>query len=245
MKTYISKSVVAALALGFLQACTDTGGTGASAADPYEATNRKVHNFNKAADRTVIGPVSEVYGKAVPGEVRASVSNGVSNLELPGDFINHVLQGDIQDAGETFFRFALNSTLGLGGLRDPAGDAGLYHRETNFGETLAIWGVREGAYLELPLAGPSSERDVVGKIVDFGIDPVQYIVPSDVNNYLLGATVLDVANNRYEYRALVNTLLYESADSYSALRLSYLQNLARKTNGGITEDDLEDPYADQ
>ena len=224
MTKILLKFISSAIALSLLAACNDTDGTGANASDPYESVNRTVHNFNKTADRVVLRPVSETYGKVVPSEVRASVSNGAKNLELPSDFINHVLQGDINDAGETFFRFALNSTLGLAGLRDPAGDAGLYQRETSFGETLAVWGVREGAYLELPLAGPSSERDVVGRVVDFGTNPVRYVVPADVSNYLLVANGLRLVDDRYEFRGVINSLLYESADSYSALRLAYLQS---------------------
>ncbi len=237
------RTVVSAGALVLMSACTDTGGTGVAASDPYEAGNRRVHAFNKAVDRSVVRPVANAYGEAVHEEIRTSLSNGVSNLDLPVVFINHVLQGDIDDAGRTFFRFGLNSTFGLAGLRDPASDAGLYLRDTGFGETLAAWGVREGAYLELPVVGPSSERDAAGRLVDFAINPVRYVFDARTGRYLTAANVLRI-NERYEYRDLIDTILYQSADSYLAARIAYLQNKAARVHDGVDEDNLVDPNAD-
>jgi phospholipid-binding lipoprotein MlaA len=226
-----------------LSACTDTGGTGVNAADPYEGINRKVHNFNKATDRYVLRPVSQAYGTVVPGEIRTSLHNGVKNLDAPGDFVNHVLQGDVDDAAVTFFRFGMNSTFGLAGLRDPATDAGLFARETDFGETMAVWGVREGAYIELPFIGPSTERDTAGRVVDYGINPIRYIFDPLTERWLAAANVFRI-NDRYEYRNLLDAILYESADSYTAARIAYLQNQALKGDGEVSEEMLVDPNAD-
>ena len=228
-----------------LSACTDTTGVGQSAADPYESQNRAIHAFNKSADRNVLKPASTAYAVVVPSPVRKGLSNGVSNLGQPVKFVNHVAQGDFDDAARTFLRFAVNSTFGLGGLLDPAADGGLYDRPTDFGETLAVWGVREGAYLELPLLGPSSERDLAGKVVDFAINPVRNFVEAPESNYILAAQVLSVLQARHEYADIIDALLYESTDSYSAARIAYLQNKARAVGGqSVTEDNLEDPYAD-
>lgn len=226
-----------------LAACTDTGGTGVAASDPYENINRKVHAFNKAVDANLVGPVAEVYGETVHEEIRQSLHNGARNLDQPSVFVNHILQGDIDDAARTFFRFSLNSTFGLAGLRDPASDAGLYARDTGFGETLAAWGIREGAYLELPLLGPSSERDAAGRVVDYVINPIQYVVSPDTRRIIVASNVFRI-NDRYEYRDLINAVYYQSADSYMAARIAYLQNKALKVNDGIDEDNLVDPNAD-
>ncbi len=228
---------------GLLGACTDTGGTGVSARDPYEAQNRAVHEFNRSLDKNVLRPVSQGYGKTVPEPVRESVSNAVSNLELPGVFINHILQGDGEDAAETFVRFAMNSSFGLAGLRDPAADAGVFARDTDFGETMGVWGVRQGAYVELPFFGASSERDFAGRIVDYAIDPVSNLLESPAAEYRAAGTVVDIVNQRYEFTGVIDTLLYESADSYTAQRIAYLQNKSQSISGGVTEEDLEDPYA--
>lgn len=235
-KSHLAIAVLAATAL---TACTDTSVT----EDPYEETNRSIHAFNKSLDRNVLKPGSEAYAAAVPRPVRRGVSNGVSNLGEPVNFINHTLQGDIESAGSTFFRFAINTVFGFGGLLDPAGDAGLYERESDFGETLAVWGVRPGAYLELPVLGPSTERDAFGKAVDFAVNPLNYIIESETGNYLLAARAVNVLETRHEYARIVETLLYESADSYSAARIAYLQNRARNVADGIATEDLEDPFA--
>lgn len=243
-----SKHPLSALVLSgilLLGACTDTGGVGQSAADPYESQNRAVHAFNKSVDKNLLKPASEAFGAVVPSPVRTGLGNGVSNLGQPVQFVNHVLQGDIDDAARTFLRFAVNTTFGLGGLLDPATDGGLYNRPTDFGETLAAWGVREGAYIELLILGPSSERDLAGKIVNLAINPVNHLVDEPESYYILGAKALDVINTRHEYADLIDALLYESADSYAAARIAYLQNKARAVQGeSAVEDDLEDPYAD-
>jgi phospholipid-binding lipoprotein MlaA len=220
--------------------CTDSD---RAASDPYEAANRQVHAFNKAADRAVLRPVATAYGEVVPGPARQGITNLASNLSLPGSALNHALQGDASDATGTILRFGMNTLFGFGGLLDPAADAGLYARDTDFGETLARWGVREGAYVELPLLGPSSERDLAGRIVDAVIDPVGNALSGDAATANAALQVTNVVGLRYELRAIVDALLYESADSYAAQRIAYLQNKAAGISGGTSSDDLEDPYA--
>lgn len=235
---------LAAAALAVAVAACSNVGDGADVADPYEGFNRRVHGFNKNADTVILKPVSAIYGTVVPRPMRRGVDNVVNNLSLPGKLVNHVLQGDMRDAGETFARFGMNTVFGLGGVLDPAADAGLYERDTDFGETLARWGVRQGAYIELPVFGPSSERDLAGRIVDFAIDPVSNVLPADALELRRAGEVANLVNQRHELRGVVEALLYESADSYTALRIAYLQNKSRRLGGGLSEDDLEDPYAD-
>lgn len=211
--------------------------------DPFESTNRAVHDFNKLVDGLVVGPVSEVYGTFVPEDIQTLVENAARNLGEPNAFVNHVLQGDGDDAGATLLRFVVNSTIGVAGLGDPAAEMGVFQRTTDFGETLAVWGVNEGAYIELPILGASTVRDTVGVVVDLAIDPLNYIVTEEQAYYLLALRGVNLIGKRHTYDDLISVLLYESADSYAAQRLSYMQNKRHAVSGGTTIEDLEDPYA--
>ncbi len=130
--------------------------------DPYEAQNRSVHAFNKGLDRNLVRPVSKGYAAVIPPEIRESVTNFANNLSEPGDAINSLLQGDLAGAGIATTRFAMNSTLGLFGFFDPSTELNIEDHDTDFGETLAVWGVGEGAYIEMPIFGPSTQRDAIG-----------------------------------------------------------------------------------
>ena len=212
--------------------------------DPLESTNRAIHEFNVTVDQLVVGPVANVYGSVVPEEIRTVVENAARNLGEPNAFVNHVLQGDGDAAGTTLLRFVLNSTAGIAGIADPAADMGLFEKPTDFGETLGVWGVPEGAYIELPILGPSTVRDSVGIAVDLAIDPMNYVITREQAYYLLALKGVNLIGKRNTYDDLISLLLYESADSYAAQRLSYMQNKRYVVSGGETEiDDLEDPYA--
>ncbi|WP_157966238.1 MlaA family lipoprotein [Oceanibium sediminis] len=234
---------------GLLVVVTGCAGPQTSALDvddPWEERNRKVHAFNKALDRSVVKPLSDGYVAAVPSPVRTGVSNGVNNLGQPAAFINHLLQGDIDDAGASFARFGMNTVFGLGGLLDPATDAGVFDRPTDFGETLAVWGVASGPYVERPVLGPSTVRDSFGRIVEFVADPANNLVRSvdpDITGYVIAARVGNVLQVRNDLDRVINALYYESADSYTAARIAYLQNRSRAVNDGVADIDLEDPNA--
>ena len=134
--------------------------------------------------------------------------------------VNDLLQGNVEDAGHNFFRFMMNTTFGLFGLLDPATDMGLEERETGFGETLHVWGAAEGAYVELPLFGPSTERDAVGQFVDVLTNPIGFL--GDNGTEAAAASAFpSVLDSRYEFSDSVDAILYESADSYAQLRLFY------------------------
>lgn len=135
-------------------------------ADPWEGFNRRMYYFNAKADKYVLLPVVAGYKKVTPDFIETGISNFFNNLgEIP-TFINSLLQLKIAVAGETFGRFALNSTVGLAGLFDVATPAGLVEQNEDFGQTLGYWGVDTGPYLVLPLLGPSSLRDATGLVFD-------------------------------------------------------------------------------
>lgn len=240
------RSVLFGVALFGLAGCaatSQTSGAEDGIFDPFESTNRQIHAFNKAVDTTVLQPASRIYA-IVPEDLRAMLDNGVTNLTEPRNFVNHVLQGDPESAGVNLLRFVLNTTVGIAGLGDPAAEIGVFERSTDFGETLGVWGLPEGPYIELPLLGPSSVRNTAGMVVDLAIDPLNYIVTEEQAYYLFALRGLSLVGERLEYADLVNSLLYESADSYAAQRLAYLQNKRRAVAGETVIEDLDDPFAE-
>ncbi|MEO1460357.1 MAG: VacJ family lipoprotein, partial [Pseudomonadota bacterium] len=219
--------VAGAVALLTLGACASTDpGEGFAAMDPYENTNRVFHDFNVGADRYVLRPAAKGYDAAVPDTAQLLIGNGISHLDLPVDLANYVLQGEVQAALRVLGRFTLNTTLGAGGLLDPATEFGLPREETDFGITLGKWGVASGPYLVLPLLGPSSPRDAAGFAVDIAFSPTTYTGFADssvLNAFSLPLAVVERVDDRARNADLIDEVLYESPDSYVTLRSIYLQ----------------------
>jgi len=217
---------------------------GAVADDPFERLNRSSHAFNKGLDRNILSPLSKTYTDVVPDPVEDSVSNFARNLSLPGKVVNNALQLDLSSAARNSARFALNSTVGLVGLFDPSQKIGLVEKSTDFGQTLQGWGVAEGAYLELPLFGPSNMRDGLARFVDMlFLDPAGQILKPPASQYRSASTVGALLQTRQIYGAQIDEVLYGSADSYAQSRLVYLQS-RRFELRDIVSDDYIDPYAE-
>ncbi|MFB9221411.1 VacJ family lipoprotein [Paracoccus cavernae] len=235
-----------------LSACSGAPGPDAIN-DPYEGMNRRFHAFNAGLDSNVVKPVTSGFGSEKPAKspddkpgigslALQGVGNFGSNLSLPGKVVNHLLQGKPEPAIKNTFRFFVNTTLGLGGFLDPAtADFALPENDTDFGETLAVWGVPEGAYLELPLIGPSTERDAFGKMVDLGIDPMRQWLNRDEYLIDLGARAASKVGQRARFGDTVDSVLYGSADSYAQTRLIYLQHRRHELG---EEGEAIDPYAE-
>ena len=219
---------------------------GAEFSDPYEQANRKVHSFNTGVDRVLLRPSSQAYGTVIPQPVKQGVTNFASNLNQPGYVVNDVLQGNVEDASHNFFRFLVNTVFGFGGLLNPADSFGLEERSSDFGETLHVWGAEEGNYLELPLLGPSTGRDAVGTVVDIAMNPLNFVLPSEQAAAAAIATGASVVGDRYQYSDFIDSILYESADSYAQARLQYLQNRRfTLADGSVEEEDYFDPFEDE
>lgn len=213
--------------------------------DPDEAQNREIHTFNVALDKAILRPLSGAYGSALPAPVEEGIANFSDNLDLPGDVVNNLLQGRPHYALQNSWRFAINSTAGIGGLFDVAAALGLLAVKTDFGETLHVWGVPEGAYIELPGLGPSTDRDTVGTIVDMALNPVGALLPD--SNLGTVAKIASKLGDRSRFSATVDSILYDSADSYAQARLLYLQNRRfelGQTSGAAADEDFLDPYED-
>ncbi len=240
-----ARVVIAAAALVGLGACSAPADLDPNDGihDPYETQNRKVHAFNRGLDRSLVRPAARGYSSVLPDEIEASVSNFATNLDQPSVFVNSLLQGDLRGAGLSGLRFLMNTTAGMGGFIDAATEFNVPQHSTDFGETLSVWGAGEGAYVELPFLGPSTTRDATGRFVDLFTNPLGYVLDTPESSYGTAASIASGLGNRGRFSDTVDSILYESADSYAQLRLIYLQS--RRFELGETETgDSTDPYAD-
>lgn len=216
--------------------------------DPFEAENRQVHEFNKSIDRALVRPAGKGYSAAVPDDIETAIGRFAFNLSIPGAVVNNALQGNMKGATEDFYRFVVNTTIGLGGFFDPATELNMpAATDADFGQTLHVWGVPQGAYIELPLLGPSTERDAAGKFVDLFTNPLSYALPDPEKYYGTGASVASRLGDRGRYAETLDSILYDSADSYAQARSLYLQNRRfelGETGGDAYLDPYDDPYSD-
>ncbi len=232
------------MALTLLGACAapDPAVTRGAPYDPYEESNRRTHEQNKSIDRAVLRPVAAGYSAFMPDDVETGISNFATNLSLPGAMVNNALQGNGVGMTSDFYRFLVNSTLGLGGLIDVATDLNMpAATDADFGQTLYAWGVHEGPYVELPLMGPSTSRAAAGRVVDIFTNPLGYVIEDPEVYYVAGARVSRALSGRARYSDTIDSVLYDSADSYAAARSLYLQNRRFKVGNGGSDAYL-DPY---
>jgi phospholipid-binding lipoprotein MlaA len=143
--------------------------------DPLEPTNRVIYAVNDALDTAILAPLARGYRAAVPAPVRNGVHNILSNLSSPAALMNDMLEGKSRRAGDTFMRMVINSTLGVGGVFDLATGWGYPAHDSDFGVTLALWGVPAGPFLYLPVLGPSNPRDTAGFGANIALDPFTYV----------------------------------------------------------------------
>ena len=203
--------------LGVLGGCATTGG---NPRDPLEGYNRAMFGFNDSVDKAVLKPVARGYKKVVPEVARTGVSNFFSNTGDVWIGINNVLQGKVGPGVSDFGRFAINTTVGIVGLFDVASDAGLEKHNEDFGQTLGRWGVGPGAYVVLPLLGPSDVRDGLSLVVDMYGNPLRYVSNVPTRNELYGVRVVDTRTNLLD----ASQLMEEAAlDPYAFVRSAYLQ----------------------
>lgn len=228
-----------ALSLG---ACAVPRATDDDVPDPYEVQNRRIHEFNRGVDAAALGPAAGGYS-GVPVPVREGLLNFSENILTPGWFLNNVLQGDLEGAGNNLFRFTINSTLGVGGIFDPASSFSLARSEADFGQTLYTYGVGPGAYIEVPLLGPWTQRDAAGFVVDVAINPIRLFEIPYPTALILGSYAVTLLNDRTAFSESIGQTLHESADSYAQTKGIYLQNRLFELDGGETQEYF-DPYED-
>ena len=236
--------IPALVAVVGLAACAAPAPLPLAQVDPYEEANRRTHGFNQRVDTAIIRPAASTARPVLQSPVGAAAGNVAGNLSMPAAILNKTLQGNLEDAVHNTWRFAINTTIGLAGLFDPASAMGLTERDTDFGATLHTWGAGEGAYLVLPFAGPSTERDALGTVVDIVIDPLGKVLKRPDSHWARGIKYASRLSDRARFGDTVDSILHESADSYSQVRLMYLQNRRFELGQEVSDDAFIDPYAD-
>ena len=211
---------VAALSIGALALSGCATFEGDTANDPFESVNRSIFDFNNKLDNAVFERVAHAYVDNVPEPFRQIVSDTLRYLKTPVIFANDVLQGDVDRAGNTLSRFVTNSTIGFVGMVDTASATGAPFHDEDFGQTLAVWGVDEGPYLMIPVLGPMTLRDGIGKIGNSFIDPLGEIDEAafDWSHKIVGGV-----DTRSDLLDTLDDLERTSLDYYAAIRSLYRQ----------------------
>lgn len=219
------------------------GGASAAIYDPWEPFNRRVHRFNVVVDDAIARPLATAYTNVVPRFARTGVSNFFSNLRSPVTVVNQLLQGRPDDAWDTLGRFLMNSTLGVGGLFDPASKAMVANRKEDFGQTLGAWGWRRSRYVELPFFGPRTVRDVFGLAGDIPLSPIRQIEEDKVRIGLQGLQLVDARSQLLAADDIRSSAL----DEYALVRDAWLQRRTYQIENDLRgkhargSDDLDAP----
>lgn len=208
--------------------------------DPWERMNRATYKFNDKFDKAVARPVARTYVRITPQFVRTGVSNFMDNLTTPITIINGLLQAKFVQASADTGRLLLNTTVGIGGLLDPASAAGLDKHDEDFGLTLGHWGVPPGPYLVVPFLGFSDVRDGVGRVADIYTTPTHYIKDSTTSWSLWFLEVLDARTRLLGTDALVD----QAFDPYTFTRNAYLARRHFLVTGEAEQPELEDDTGD-
>ena len=206
----------------------------------FEGFSRAMFKFNHALDGAVFEPMAKGY-RALPVPIRKGTGNAMDNLRSLLTLSNNVLQGDFKKAGTTAARFAVNTTVGILGIFDPASALGLKDEgKEDFGQTLGAWGAGSGCYFVLPILGPTTTRDAVGLIGNVFIDPVYQITHNtEIRNGVVGNGNY-AEHNYYYYRTAgavdfrakniesFDSIEKNSIDLYASIKSLYLQDRAKK-----------------
>lgn len=188
--------------------------------DPLEGANRLIFTVNDGLDRFALEPIATGLDYAIPDVAQRALRSAFDNLRFPVLFFNDLFQLKPREAGEDLARFLINTTIGIGGLMDPAATIGLRKRSEDFGQTLGYWGVPAGPYLMLPFFGPSNIRDGAGLIVDTGFRALGFFIPLWVS---LAMESVDTLNRRSLIREEIQAERRAALDWYSAVRSAYTQ----------------------
>lgn len=213
-KAGIMHALLAVVCLALLAGCATSG----DPRDPLEGFNRGVYQFNAAADDYVINPLARGYNTITPEIVDEGVTNFFRNIGEIVNFINNVLQFNVEGAVMTVSRFMINSTIGLGGFYDVAGEAGIPRYSEDFGQTLGYWGMGSGPYLVLPLLGPSSIRDTGGLVADSFMNPIMYLEDDGAR---IGLTALGFFDVKSDLLSIGNLLEGAALDEYDFVKNAY------------------------
>ena len=224
MNTNTSRIFLLIISIFFTSCATNNGGL-----DPFENVNRKVYNFNKKVDKYSTKPIAKTYSKVTPKFVQTGIKNFISNLDNLPTAANNLLQGNFNKSLEDMTSFSLNVLLGLGGLFDISSELGLVKHDEDFGQTLGIWGFKSGPYLMLPFLGPSTMRDLSGKVIDINTSGKNLLSQRSDRNNLRFIGLIDKRSQYLDFEKFLKMQF----DEYAFVRKSYLNRRQQKI--GIEE----------
>ncbi len=214
---------------------------GSADADPWEGFNRAMFELNDTVDGALFVPAAKAYRAVTHKKQRKGIRNFISNLRTPVTFANDILQGEFGRAGNTLGRFAVNSTIGFGGMGDPAERLGMDQHTEDFGQTLAVWGVPSGPYVVLPFFGPSTVRDGLGSAADLAADPAIWVRTEPARYFRYTRTGVGLLSAREPLIEPLADIKADSLDYYASIRSFYLQSRKREiANGRTSFEDLPD-----
>lgn len=224
----------------FVSGCATVPPSRRDPRDPWQSMNRAVWKFDIGLVHKVAIPVDHAYKRATPHFARVGLGNIFDNAEYPIVFVNDLLQAKFKTGLEDIGRFLMNSTVGLGGLFDPATQAGLAKNDNDFGRTLGTWGIPPGPYLVVPFLGTSDVRDLLGRVPDGYLSPPSYINSIWIYLGVESAYVIDT-----NHRTVVPTYrLLQSQhpfDPYAFARNAYLQRRHYLIHGqSIASEELQE-----
>lgn len=201
--------------------------------DPYESINRKIFTFNRGLDKVILKPIAKAYNFIMPTRARVIINNFYTNINMLPTIINDLLQADLPHASQDAHRVILNSTIGLGGLFDPATKNGFPLRSNDLGLTFAIWGDKKSPYVVLPFLGPSTIRDGMGMLFDYTFFTPYPYIPTIPLYTLLAVRYVDLRAQMFD----TDRLIEESLDKYAFVRDAYLQHRSYLIQGEKNEED--------
>ncbi len=209
--------------------------------DPFEPVNRVVFAFNTAADKVVLKPIAKTYQTITPKPARKGVRNFLDNLQAPVIFVNDILQGKPKRAVKTVARFAINTTIGVGGVLDVAKGIGIEKHYEDLGQTLAKKGVTAGPYLVLPLFGPTNARDLTGLLIEESLSPLSFTRLKGRKTFGRARLALNTIDRRAESLVQIKTIRDTTVDEYASIR-SYYQQIRKDAiaDGAIDVEELPD-----
>jgi phospholipid-binding lipoprotein MlaA len=225
----LSAALVVAVALAGCQTIREGRAGPGQRLDPWEKWNRKVFNFNEDLDKRVLKPVATVYSDVIPQPVRRGVSNFFNNFADAWSAINNMLQGKFELGFEDATRVGANTLFGLFGILDVASEMGLDHHYEDFGQTLGRYGVGAGAYVVLPVLGPSTVRDAAALPINRLATPPAFF---DGTGTQIGLTALQIVNTRSSLLGATRVIDEISLDKYTFVRDAYLQRRRSLTFDG-------------
>ncbi len=248
----MKKCVLLLLVAGFLAGCA----TAENDYDPLEPMNRKVDAFNTVVDEATLRPLAKGYIAVVPDEGRSVIDNFFKNLQEPNTILNDFLQGKVHQGLSDTYRFVINSTVGVLGLFDVASHMGLKRNKEDFGQTLAVWGVDQGAYIVYPILGPNSVRNTPGTVMSYLLDGATYFYMVANAPIALAATSLKYINERANIEDFVKMRDEMALDAYVFVREGWRQSriysiydghppAPQSTEDDAFDDEFDDEFADE